>query len=254
MASGRTGWAAAFSSPSTNRGDSTPAASARSHAFSRAAAPCRPDRRMTPQARPHPLFDVAAAVDQTVDVVAVAADRRRLGAQALGRALHDGAMARRHVLRPRRVAALDRAVRVAGDPLAALEDRHQRRRGEHVDPGVRQGTGHRVVMAVDDHMVVGTDGAAQVPLSRRRARPAAAAAAPLLGFEDGSARPLAWGRQRPVVERLAQRRDGGVQLVQPEEGAVAQRRQDPAFDLQHRILHRRLVPRLAGPGRQDAVP
>jgi hypothetical protein len=32
---------------------------------------------------------------------------------------------------------------------------------------------------------------------------------------------------------------------------VAQRCQDPAFDLQHRILHRRLVPRLAGSSRQD---
>ena len=62
--------------------------------------------------RPHPLFDVAAAVDQTVDVGRRGhADRRRLGAQALGRALHDGAMAWRHVLRPRRVSALDRAVR-----------------------------------------------------------------------------------------------------------------------------------------------
>ncbi|WP_211114139.1 hypothetical protein, partial [Skermanella aerolata] len=96
-------------------------------------------------------------------------------------------------------------------------------------------------MAVDDHMVVGSDSTAQLPLSHNvglgRQRPQQG---PLLSFEDGSARPLAWGRQRPVVERLAQRCDGGVQFVQPEEGAVAQRSQDPAFDLQHRILHRRL--------------
>ena len=42
--------------------------------------------------RPHPLSDVLAAVDQAVDVACRGhADRRRLGAQALGRALHDGA-------------------------------------------------------------------------------------------------------------------------------------------------------------------
>src|SRR5688500_14597468 len=100
-------------------------------------------------------------------------------------------MGRGPMLRPRRVSGLDWAAGMAGDALAALEEGDQGGRGEHVNLGVGQSTGHGVIMTVNDDMIVGADRASEVSLPHdvslggQRTQQST-----LLGFEDGPARPL----------------------------------------------------------------
>ena len=69
-------------------------------------------------------------------------------------------MARRHVLRDRRVLVRDARAQVARDPLALVEDLDGAVGEARLDSLPQQGERHRVVMVVDLDMIVGRDRAA----------------------------------------------------------------------------------------------
>ena len=139
---------------------------------------------------------------------------------------------------------------MAGDPLALVEALH----GAFAVTGLQllsdQLVGHRVVVTVDLDVVVDIHphlfplgkfvGLSGQGTQRR--------ALELLEQLPTGARQLLEGAG---VEPFEKAGDFPVQVRQREEGAVAQHRQDPAFDQEYTGLRLGLVARLAHPCRQD---
>src|SRR5215470_12796297 len=156
----------------------------------------------------------------------------------------------RHVLRGSGVTSAGAAANMAGDALALVEQLDGALSDAGLDLLLQQPVRHRVVVALDVHVVIEPD-PAQPPLGIdiRFARQAAERR-PIELLEEpppADAEPS----HRPIVEIGEQHADRAVQLRQREEALVAQPRQDPAFDHLDRDFHFGLVAWLARPRRQD---
>ena len=139
-----------------------------------------------------------------------------------------------------------------GDALVLMQDLDRRRRGAHVDALLDERARHAVAPVVEYDAVVEPDADVELPfgelvacgwqrLHRRtvdRLERAATAAVEALG-------------ERARVEPLEQLGDRGVELVEAEEGAVAQAREHPALGDLHTDLDFRLVARLSRARRDD---
>ena len=160
------------------------------------------------------------------------------------------AVRRRHVRGHRRVAALEGALGVAGDALAALEhlDRAARHAHVHLDPGVL--ARHRVVVAIDLDVVVDADPrhlpfGVFVVLLRQRAQ------GRLVHLGEGAGAAARQFLEGALVQVGQQRAQRPIQLVEAEEALVAQPRQHPARDHQHAVLDLGFVLGPACARRQD---
>ena len=154
----------------------------------------------------------------------------------------------RHVLGVGREGAPDGAVGVHRHALLAGEGLHRRAADAQLDLGAHQPVRHAVVVAVELDVVVDVHARALEAHdghAARRQRPQRRLIQPPEGLAAAAGQLLERARVQ-VGDELADRR---VELGQAEEAAVAQAREDPSFDHEHRALDLRLVPRMRGPGR-----
>jgi hypothetical protein len=157
-----------------------------------------------------------------------------------------GAVRRRHVLGRGGEAAAHGALGVAGHALVRREVLQQLPGDAHVDVGADQPVRHAVVVGLELDVVVDVDlgrlpAANGIVLWWQRPK--------RWGFErlEGAASAAGQLLEGPVVEVDQQLCDGGVELGQAEEAAVAQPRQDPALHQQHRAFYLGLVARVRRP-------
>ena len=141
----------------------------------------------------------------------------------------------------RGVVGLGRAADMAGDTLAAVEDRHRGRGQEDVEAAVHQRVRHRVEMAVDGEVVIDVDASDEPAADDEGCLRQRLQLGPLDRLEQRAAAALARRRERPVVPFLDLLGNRGVGLGEREELAMAQRRQHPHLDHFYRILRGRLV-------------
>ncbi len=186
-------------------------------------------------------------------------DQRDRGWPDLGGLGHDpgwrplgvASMCARHVLRNRGVPVPHGREGVAGDARAAMENLDRGAGDTRLDDLADEPRWHRVIVAGDLDVVVGSD-ARPLPLGiairfgrqalerwtldrLQQLAPALAELAHDLGVEIGDALP-----------------DRGVELVEREEAPVAQPRQDESLNDLHRHLRLCLVARLSDPRRQHS--
>ena len=157
----------------------------------------------------------------------------------------------RHVLRDRRVATRHKAARMQPDARAPLKDLDGGRREAHVEQGVDQRMRDRVVMALDLDVVVDVDARAEPvgvdkPLGRQRLQRGSIEA-----LEEIAPRDPAIRLHRTGIERDQQLANARIQRVEPEEGLVAQPRQNPSFGDLHGDFGLRFVARFRGTRRND---
>ena len=185
----------------------------------------------------------------------VGADLARVPLEAGAGVLDAGALVRpRLMLLARGGAALVRAPQMAGDLPAAVEDVDHLAAQADVDLLADVGVGHRVEVPLDGDVVVGVDPV----LAPERALPAPLRQRPHMGKVDGlealvAALAGAVGIG-PGVELPDPGGDRPVERRQVVEDLLAQRRQDPAFDMEHALLHRTLVAWPPDPRREALDP